>query len=52
MALPNLPITEKIYVIRNKYIITHNSNGVKVDNDLFATFPPTIHFYDLKKYKS
>ena len=49
MALPNLPITEKIYVLRKKYILRGQAASI-VDSNLFSSFPPTIHLYDLKQY--
>ena len=48
MALPNLPITEKIFVLRKKYVIDLKKKQKKVDTDLFSSFPPTVHLYDLK----
>lgn len=48
MALPNLPITEKIFVLRKKYVHDLKKKQKRVDTDLFASFPPTVHLYDLR----
>lgn len=49
-TLPVLPITEKIFVLKNKYIIQKKKTAEKVANDLYKTFPPTVHLYDFKHY--
>lgn len=43
MALPNLAITEKIYVLRKKYVTEYGKKQTKVDTDILANFPPTVH---------
>ncbi len=48
MALPNLPITEKIFVLRKKYVLDLKKKQRRVDTDLFASFPPTVHLYDIR----
>jgi len=50
MALPKLPVTEKIYVLRKKYALDLKKKQKKVDTDLFSSFPPTVHLYDMKEY--
>lgn len=50
MALVRLPITEKIYILRKKYVRDLQKKQEKVDTDLLFSFPPTVHFYDLKKH--
>lgn len=50
MALPNLSITDKIFIVKNKYVIQNKKSAKRVDTNLFSSFPPTIHLYDFKKH--
>ena len=50
MSLPNLPITEKIFVLRKKYVVDLKKKQRRVDTDLFASFPPTVHLYDIRTH--
>ncbi len=49
-TLPNLPITEKIYILRKKYSKGIANLESKVDTDLFVNYPPTVHLIELKRY--